>query len=70
MNLKRIIRQIAREHGDTPNKVRTDMEEAMKASMCSHEPEAMAHWENISKTVKEPRLEDFITYIVKVSTSS
>lgn len=63
MNLKRIIRQIAKENGVTPAEVRKDMEEAMRASMASSDPVAMAHWKNISPDGKEPKLEDFITYI-------
>ena len=42
MNLKRIIRQIAKEHGVTPAEVRKDMEEAMRVSMASSDPEAIS----------------------------
>lgn len=68
MNLKRIIRQIAKEHGVTPAEVRKDMEEAMRVSMASSDPEAMAHWRNISLDGKEPQLEDFIAYLTKMAT--
>ena len=70
MNLKRIIRQIAKEHGVTPAEVRKDMEEAMRASMASSDPVAMAHWRNISPDGKEPQLEDFIAYIAKTATQT
>lgn len=70
MNLKRIIRQIAREHGVTPAEVRRDMEEAMRVSMTSSNPIAVAHWENISSNGKEPKLEDFIAYIVKTANAN
>ena len=70
MNLKRIIRQIAKENGVTPAEVRKDMEEAMRASMASSDPVAMAHWRNISPDGKEPKLKDFIAYIAKQTTQA
>ena len=44
------------------------MEEAMRVSMASSDPEAMAHWRNISPDGKEPQLEDFIAYLTKMAT--
>lgn len=70
MNLKRIIRQIAKEHGVTPAEVRKDMEEAMRVSMASSNPVAMAHWRSISPDGKEPQLKDFIAYIAKTATQT
>ena len=70
MNLKRIIRQIAKENGVTPAVVRKDMEESMRASMASSDPVAMAHWNNISKDGKEPKLEDFIAYLAQQTTQA
>lgn len=69
MNIKRIIRQIARQHGVSPAEVRKDMEEAMRASMASSNPTAMAHWKKISPNGQEPRLEDFVKYIAKTAVS-
>lgn len=63
MNLKHIIRQIAKRNGVTPAEVRKDMEEAMRISMTSSDPVAMAHWRNITSNGREPRLEDFIAYL-------
>lgn len=63
MNIKHIIRQVAKHYGISPAEVRKDMEEAMRVSMTSSDPVAMAHWKKIYSLNREPQLEDFIRYL-------
>lgn len=63
MNLKHIIRQIARQESVSPAEVKRDMEEAMRISMTSSDPTAKLHWDKIYSLNREPRLEDFIRYL-------
>lgn len=63
MNIKHIIRQVAKHYGVSPAEVKKDMEEAMRVSKTSSDPVAMAHWKKIYSLNREPQLEDFIRYL-------
>ncbi|MBE6811076.1 MAG: hypothetical protein E7521_08500 [Ruminococcaceae bacterium] len=64
MKTKAIIRQIAKEHGVSPEEVKRDMQYAIKEAMKSTDPIARAHWAKISPNGKEPTIEQFLTYVI------
>ena len=47
MTTKKIIRQIAKQNGVTPQEVINDMKEAIRVGMASTEPTARAFWQQI-----------------------
>ena len=48
MTTKKIIRQIAKQNGVTPQEVINDMKEAIRVGMASTEPTARAFWQQIA----------------------
>ena len=48
MTTKEIIRQIAKQHGVTPEQVEADMKEAIRAGMASTDPHAQELWKQIA----------------------
>ncbi len=65
MSTKRIIRQIAKQHGVTPKEVVADMKEAIRAGMASTEPTAQAFWKKLAPDGKEPSIDKFLKFCVK-----
>lgn len=62
MSIKKIIRQIAKQHGVTPQEVERDMKEAIRAGMSSTDPQAQALWKQIAPDGKEPSIETFLKF--------
>lgn len=62
MTTKEIIRQIAKQHGVTPEQVEADMKEAISAGMASTDPHAQELWKQIAPDGKEPSIETFLNY--------
>ncbi|MBQ3189606.1 MAG: hypothetical protein IJB60_09305 [Bacteroidaceae bacterium] len=60
---KKIIKQIATEHGVTPEQVEADMREAIRAGMASTDPHAQALWKQIAPDGKEPSIEQFLEFV-------
>ena len=60
---KKIIKQIATEHGVTPEQVEKDMREAIRAGMASTDPHAQALWKQIASDGKEPSIERFLEFV-------
>ena len=64
MKTKEIIRQIAKQHGVTPEQVEADMKEAIRVGMASTDPHAQKLWKQIAPDGKEPSIETFLNYCV------
>lgn len=62
MTTKDIIRQIAMQHGVTPEQVEADMKEAIKTAMASTDPQAQELWKQIAPDGKEPSIETFLNF--------
>lgn len=62
MTTKEIIRQIAKQHGVTPEQVEADMKEAIRAGMGSTDPHAQELWKQIAPDGKEPSLDAFLKF--------
>ena len=62
MTTKEIIRQIAKQHGVTPEQVEADMKEAIRAGMESTDPHAQELWKQIAPDGKEPSLDAFLKF--------
>ena len=62
MTTKEIIRQIAKQHGVTPEQVEADIKEAIRAGMGSTDPHAQELWKQIAPDGKEPSIETFLNY--------
>lgn len=62
MTTKKIIRQIAKKNGVTPQEVERDMKEAIRAGMASTDPTAQALWKQIAPDGKEPSIETFLKF--------
>lgn len=62
MTTKKIIRQIAKENGVTPEQVEADMKEAIRAGMASTDPHAQELWKQIAPDGKEPSLDTFLKF--------
>lgn len=60
MSTKKIIRQIAKQNGVTPQEVINDMKEAIRVGMASTEPTARAFWQQIAPDGKEPSIDVFL----------
>lgn len=60
MSTKKIIRQIAKEHGVTPQEVERDMREAIRQAMASTDPQAQAFWKQVAPDGKEPDIGTFL----------
>ena len=56
MTTKKIIRQIAKQNGVTPQEVINDIKEAIRVGMASTEPTARAFWQQIAPEGKEPSI--------------
>lgn len=65
MSTKRIIRQIAKNHGVSTKQVRADIREAMRFSMMSEAPGAQTFWNELSPGGKEPSVEAFLKMCVQ-----
>ena len=61
--MKNIIKEVAKAHGISEQKVRNEMRIAIKAAMQSKEPSAQAFWKQISPDGKEPPVEKVIASI-------
>ncbi|MBO5231000.1 MAG: hypothetical protein J6B88_00110 [Clostridia bacterium] len=71
MTTKKIIRQIAKQNGVTPQEVINDMKEAIRVGMASTEPTARAFWQQIAPEGKEPSIDVFLkACISKVHTQT
>lgn len=64
MNFDKIIRQIAKNNGVSPETVRKEIQEAIKIGKASTDPLVQLNWNRISPTGKEPTIDEFLTYIV------
>ena len=62
MTTKKIIRQIAKQNGVTPQEVINDMKEAIRAGMASTDPHAQELWKQIAPDGKEPSLDTFLKF--------
>lgn len=62
MTTKDIIRQIATQHGVTPEQVEADMKEAIRTAMSSTDPQAQELWKQIAPDGKEPSIETFLNF--------
>lgn len=62
MTTKDIIRQIAMQHGVTPEQVEADMKEAIRTAMSSTDPQAQELWKQIAPDGKEPSIETFLNF--------
>ena len=60
---KRIIRQIAMEHGTTPDCVEAEMREAIRKAMDSTDPKAQVLWKQIAPDGREPDIDCFLEFI-------
>lgn len=60
---KMILEIIAAANGITPEKVKYEMMEAIRAGMASPDPHAQALWKQICPDGKEPDLETFLTFM-------
>lgn len=60
MSTKKIIRQIAKSNGVTPQEVERDMKEAIRQAMASTDPQAQAFWKQIAPDGKEPDIGTFL----------
>ena len=60
---KRIIEIIAAENGISPEKVKHEMMEAIRAGMASPDPHAQALWKQMCPDGKEPDLDTFLDFM-------
>lgn len=64
MKTNKIIKQVAREKGITPQKVEEEMKSAIRAAMASKDPHAQALWKQLAPDGKEPTVEQFLKFCV------
>lgn len=64
--LKKIIHQIAKENGTTPQEVKQEMHIAIRAAMQSSDPQAQALWKEIAPDGKEPSIEEFFAILIQI----
>ncbi|MBQ7048181.1 MAG: hypothetical protein IJN86_04455 [Clostridia bacterium] len=62
MSTKKIIRQIAKENGVTPEEVETEMREAIRIGMASVDPEVQKFWNRLAPDGKEPSIDAFLRF--------
>ena len=62
---RRIIAEIAKNHGVSEAKVRADMLEAMRAGMENPDPEVQKQWQEIPWRGQEPTAEEFILWMAQ-----
>lgn len=62
--MSRIIKQIAKKNGVSPNQVKKDMKEAIRMAMLNRNstPQSKALWDKLSPDGKEPSVEQFIAF--------
>lgn len=60
---KKILQQIAKKNGVTPEQVEADMKIAMRAGMASTDPQAQALWKQMCPDGKEPDLDTFLSFM-------
>ena len=69
LSVEKIIRQIAKENGVTPQEAEADMKEAIRTGMASPDPTARAFWSEIAPDGKEPPIEKFLAaFVAKLET--
>lgn len=65
MSIRKIIRQIAKQHGVTTKEVIADMNAAIRAGMASRDPEAQIFWRQVAPDGKEPSIDTFLKFCAK-----
>lgn len=63
---KRVIRQIALEHGKSENEVRREMMIAIKTGMDNLDPLVQQQWASISWRNNKPTVEEFIAWTTRI----
>ncbi|HPE96118.1 MAG TPA: sporulation initiation factor Spo0A C-terminal domain-containing protein [Bacillota bacterium] len=61
---EKIIRNIAKQNGVTPQEVEHDMQAAIDEAMKSHDPAVCDIWNSIAPTGRKPSPQDVIEYAV------
>lgn len=64
---RRVIRMIAAENGVSPEYVEQEMRVAIRQAMATDDPQAQALWRQLSLEGKEPELEDFFEFVIKIA---
>lgn len=65
-NTKRILNNIARQNGTTPEEVEHEIMEAIREAMGSPDPHAQALWKQICPDGKVPDLDRFLTVMANL----
>ena len=62
MDIKEIIKQIAKDNQVTPEDVEKEMRESIRDAMQTKDPEAQRLWKQIAPDGKEPSIETFLKF--------
>ena len=62
--MSKLVKQIAKKHGVSPQQVKKDLKEAIHVAMLNRNktPESKALWNKLSPDGKEPSIEQFIKF--------
>ena len=63
MKFSKIIKQVAKQNGVTPEEVEKEIKEAIRIGMTSQNPIVQARWKLISPSDKAPTVDEFLTYL-------
>lgn len=63
MNMNEIIREVARRHNTTPEKVYAEMQIAIDAALMNKDPEIQKEWAKVPFSGERPAPEDVIIYL-------
>ena len=63
---KKVIRQIALEHGKSEKEVRQEMMLAIKAGMNNPDPSVQQQWASIPWRNQKPTVEEFIAWTTRI----
>ena len=62
MDIKEIIKQIAKDNQVTPEEVEKEMRKSIRDAMQTKDPEAQRLWKQIAPDGKEPSIETFLKF--------
>ena len=62
MTTEKIIRQIAKQNGVTPEEVETEMREAIRIGMASVDSDVQTFWNRLAPDGKEPSIDAFLRF--------